>query len=122
MGSSSPQACAAFVPLIEKNGPVNYCLANAGATTPGGYQFFTQFTNEAQLAALIVTFRDRGLKKVASIFSIDGGGQDAEAALTTALKLPENKDVQLVAKEHFAPDDLGVVAQMSRIRAATPTS
>lgn len=120
MGSSSPQACAAFLPLLGQNGPVNYCLANAGQTTPGGYQFFTQFTNEAQLAVLVRYFRERGMKRIASIFSIDGGGQDAEAALTAALKLPENKDVQLVAKEHFAPDDLGVVAQMTRIRAANP--
>ncbi len=120
MGSSSPQACAAIAPLVVQNGPLHYCLANAGLTVPGSYEFFTQFTNDAQLAVLVRYFRERGMKKIASIFSIDGGGQDAEHALTAALALPENKDVQLVAHEHFAPGDIGVAAQMTRIKEAAP--
>jgi branched-chain amino acid transport system substrate-binding protein len=118
MGSSSPQACAAIAPLVAANGPLHYCLANAGTTVPGSYEFFTQFTNDAQLAVLVRYFRERGMKKIASIFSIDGGGQDAEHALTAALALPENKDMQLVAHEHFAPGDIGVAAQMTRIKEA----
>jgi branched-chain amino acid transport system substrate-binding protein len=120
MGSSSPQACAAIAPLVAANGPLHYCLANAGTTVPGSYEFFTQFTNDAQLAVLVRYFRERGMKKIASIFSIDGGGQDAEHALTAALALPENKDMQLVAHEHFAPGDIGVAAQMTRIKEAAP--
>jgi branched-chain amino acid transport system substrate-binding protein len=120
MGSSSPQACAAIAPLVAANGPLHYCLANAGTTVPGSYEFFTQFTNDAQLAVLVRYFRERGMKKIASIFSIDGGGQDAEHALTAALALPENKDVQLVAHEHFAPGDISVAAQMTRIKEAAP--
>ncbi|HEV8021775.1 MAG TPA: ABC transporter substrate-binding protein [Candidatus Lustribacter sp.] len=120
MGSSSPQACASFVAIVAANGPVNYCLANAGQTTPGGYQFFTQFTNDSQLTVLLRYFRQRGLKKIATIFSIDGGGQDAEHAFSTAMALPENKDLQAVAREHFAPGDLGVAAQMARIKTANP--
>jgi len=120
LGSILTATCESMATVLIKNGPVHYCLANAGQTVPGSYEFFTQFTNDAQLAVLVRYFRERGMKKIASIFSIDGGGQDAEHALTAALALPENKDVQLVAHEHFAPGDIGVAAQMTRIKEAAP--
>ena len=39
IGPSSPQNCAAIAPLIP-NGPVMYCLAQAGSAPPGSYEFF----------------------------------------------------------------------------------
>ncbi len=120
LGSSSPQACSAIAAILGPNGPIHYCLANAGHPDTGSYEFMTQFTNESQVSAVIRYFRERGVRKIASIFSIDGGGQDAEAALKYTMGLKENKDVQNVAAEHFAPDDISVVAQMTRIKAAQP--
>jgi len=64
--------------------------------------------------------RERGVRRIASIFSNDAGGQGAEKAFVAALALPENAAVQVVAREHFAPPDLTVDAQMTRIKAANP--
>ena len=65
-------------------------------------------------------FRERGWHKVAYIVSTDGGGQDAERTILAGAALPENKDEQLVAREHFSPGDLSVAAQLARIKAANP--
>jgi branched-chain amino acid transport system substrate-binding protein len=118
LGPGSPQSCAAIAPLIVQNGPVLYCLANAGAPAPGGYEFLTLFPYESQFAVTVRYFRERGLRRIASIVATDAGGQDAERALLAATDLPENKAVQIVAREHFTTGDLSAVAQMSRVKAA----
>lgn len=120
LGSSGPAQCAAIAPLVAKNGPVLYCLANGGNPVPGGYEFLTLMSYEAQLAVTVRYFRERGLTRLASIFSTDAGGQGAEKALQSALRLPESKSVQLVAAEHFAPGDVTAAAQISAIKAANP--
>jgi branched-chain amino acid transport system substrate-binding protein len=120
LGSSSPQACAAVGPLIAQHGPVHYCLGNGGHPLTGGYEFFTQFNNESQMAVLMRYVRHRGMHKIATIFSIDGGGQDAEQAFMTTTQLPENKTLDVVAREHFTATDLSVTAQMAHIKAAKP--
>jgi branched-chain amino acid transport system substrate-binding protein len=99
---------------------VLYCLANAGNPVTGGYEFLTLFPYEPQFAVTYRYFRQRGLRKIAYIVSNDAGGQDAERAIVTMAALPENKDIQIVAREHFAPGDISVAAQLSRIKAANP--
>jgi branched-chain amino acid transport system substrate-binding protein len=120
MGSSSPQACAATAPLVAQSGPVLYCLANNGTPVVGGYEFLTLFPYDPQFAVTFRYFRDRGLKRVAYIASIDAGGQEAERALLAAAHLPENKDIQIVAGEHFAPNDVTAAAQMVHIKSTNP--
>jgi branched-chain amino acid transport system substrate-binding protein len=120
LGSSSPQACAATAPLVATAGPVLYCLANNGTAVPGGYEFLTLFPYDPQFVVTFRYFRRRGLRRVAYIASIDAGGQEAERALLAAAHLPENKDIDLVASEHFAPTDFTATAQMTRIKAANP--
>lgn len=118
LGSSSPQACAAMEPLI-RNGPVMYCLSQAGSAPPGSFQFFAH-PYDPSFSVTFRFFRERGWHKIAYIVSTDGGGQDAERTILAGAALPENKDVQLVAREHFSPLDLSVSAQMARIKAANP--
>lgn len=120
LGPTSPQACAAIEPIVEQKGPLLYCLANAGRVQSGSYEFFTLFPSEAMLSAAYRYFGERRLKKIAYIVSTDGGGAAAEAAILSQAALPENKDIQLVAREHFAPGDISVSAQMTRIKAAAP--
>jgi branched-chain amino acid transport system substrate-binding protein len=120
LGPVAPDSCAAIAPLVAQNGPLFYCLANAGAPTPGGYEFLTLFPYEAQFVVTARYFRLHGYKKIASIVSIDAGGQAAERALVDAVSLPENKSLEIVTREHFAATDLNVNAQMSRIKAANP--
>jgi len=120
MGSSGPAQCAAIAPLVAQSGPVLYCLANGGIPVPGGYEFFTLMSYESQLAVTVRYFRERGLTRLASIFSTDAGGQGAEKALVAALDSAENKSVQLVERQHFSPGDVTASAQVSRIKGANP--
>src|SRR6185312_5472824 len=46
--------------------------------------------------------------------------QNFDQAIDGVLALPENKDVRLVAREHFNPADISAQAQLARIRAANP--
>ncbi len=122
LGSSGPASCAAVAPLVAQGGPVLYCLANGGNVVPGSYEFFTLMSYEAQLAVAVRYFRERGLTRIASIFSTDAGGQGAEKALQAALARPENKAVELVAREHFSPGDVSAAAQVSAIKGANPNA
>ncbi len=117
-GPSSPQSCAAVLPLI-KNGPVQYCIAQAGSPPVGSYQFYTH-PYDPTFAVTWRFFRERGWHKVAYLVSTDGGGQDAERTILAGAALPENKDMQIVAHEHFAPQDISVSAQLARIKATNP--
>lgn len=120
MGPSSPDGCAAIAPVIAQNGPLLYCLANAGHPQVGGYEFLTLFPYEPQFVVTFKYFRDRGFHKLGYIVANDAGGQDAEKALLYAANLPENKSVQIVAHEYFTPGDLSAAAQLVRIKNAKP--
>jgi branched-chain amino acid transport system substrate-binding protein len=118
LGSSSPNACGAIAPLVQQNGPVLYCLANGGIAPPGGYEFLTLMSYDSQMVVAMRYFRERGLHRLATIFSTDAGGQDAERALKVALALPENKSIELVSQQHFSPGDASTAAQMAVIKGA----
>jgi len=120
LGSSSPNACGAIAPLVQQNGPVLYCLANGGIAPPGGYEFLTLMSYDSQMVVAMRYFRERGLHRLATIFSTDAGGQDAERALKAALALPENKSIELVTQQHFSPGDASTAAQMAVIKGAKP--
>jgi branched-chain amino acid transport system substrate-binding protein len=64
--------------------------------------------------------REHGTASVAFITSIDQTGQDFERAFDAALTARENKSMTVVAREHFAPGDISVDAQMARLKAAAP--
>ena len=48
----------------------------------------------------------------------DATGQQADQRLGAAAALPENAGVEIIDREHFAPSDLTVAAQVSRIMAS----
>lgn len=120
LGSSSPNACGAIAPLVAQSGPVLYCLANGGIAPAGGYEFLTLMSYDSQMVVALRYFRERGLHRIATIFSTDAGGQDAERALKAALGLPENKSIEVVTQQHFSPGDASVAAQMAVIKGAKP--
>ena len=112
--------CNASVPIVQKSGPVDYCLSPLLRPQPGGYVFSAN-TSGIQLTTVAVRyFRLRGWKRIAMLSATDATGAEFEARTIDAIALPENKSVELVAKERFAPTDISVSAQMSRITAARP--
>ena len=114
-GSSLVGACNAMAPLV-KDGPLVYCLS-AGMHPERGTYVFTYSASTTELIAVNVRYlRDRGLKRIAILTSIDASGQDGEHGIDAALAAPDNAGMTVVAREHYNVSDLSVAAQISRIK------
>jgi branched-chain amino acid transport system substrate-binding protein len=111
--------CRAAAPLTV-NGPVLYCLSPALYPPVGGYAFSTSGSSEDETHALVNYMRSRHWKRVAILTPTDATGQEFERVIHQLMALPENHDLQIVAFEHFAPADLSVAAQMSKIKDSRP--
>lgn len=117
IGPTSVGACNAVAPLI-KGRSVMYCISAAFHPAPHSYGYFVGVSTTEQLIFAARYARARGLRKFASITSIDSNGQDADRALGTVMQMPINKDLVLVIAEHFNIGDVTVAAQMARIKAS----
>ena len=115
IGPTLTGSCGAIAALI-KDGPLVYCLTPGYHPEKGAWGFSWGPITTDLVALNIRYYRERGLKKVALLTSTDASGQDGEHSVDAALALPENKDMTLVAREHYAPADLSVAAQISRIK------
>jgi len=115
MGPTSAAECNA-VYATAKTGPVIWCYSSAVNGTPGSFEFQTSATNYDYNVAAMRWLRDRHLTRIALITPTDATGQAYDKALFNILELPENKAITLVDHEHFAPGDVSVDAQISKIR------
>jgi branched-chain amino acid transport system substrate-binding protein len=119
IGSAMVANCNAQAPLT-KDGPVVYCLSPAIHPPDGSYMFSSGFSTRDLLVVVMRYLRNRGWHRVATMTSADATGQDADRGIDEALALPENKEQVLVAREHFAPADVTVAAQIANLKAAKP--
>jgi branched-chain amino acid transport system substrate-binding protein len=118
LGPSFPAGCFAVLPVIGKNGPVGMCLNPSGHPAPGSYQFALYADSTQVAAGFLRYFRDRGITRIAILDANEASGRDGDAAFNWAFRLPENKNLVLVAQEHFNPGDATVAAQLANIKAA----
>ncbi len=117
LGSVLVALCNAEAPLA-KDGPVIYCFSPGIHPPAGSYMFTAGPSTTDTLAASVRYLRGRGWTKVALITSTDATGQDADQNFEAVFALPENKNEQIVAHEHFNTTDLGVEAQMTHIKSS----
>ena len=117
LGSSLVAMCAAVAPLV-KDGPVDYCLSPAYHPPKGSYVFSSSASAIDQTKAVMRYYRMKGWTKIATLNNTDATGQQNDKATDLVAALPENKDVKLVAREHFNPTDISVSAQIERIKAS----
>jgi branched-chain amino acid transport system substrate-binding protein len=89
-------------------------------TAPGSYVFANSSSSLDGMSSVVRFFRERGMTHLAVLNATDASGQAVDKTLATAFALPENKNVVVVAHEHFAPTDISVSAQLTRIKAANP--
>jgi branched-chain amino acid transport system substrate-binding protein len=120
LGPTIPQTCAAVLPLIEKSGPVMFCLNPAIHPVAGSYGFSSGEDSKDGAIVVLRYLHGKGITRVATLMATDGSGQDMDRSLEYAFALPEFAGMQLVAKEHFAPTDIGVSAQLARIKTSAP--
>jgi branched-chain amino acid transport system substrate-binding protein len=119
LGPLATAACDAIYATL-KNGPVLYCFAPAFEPSRNTNGFTMGVTSNDFAVAMLRYARLRGFKRVANFSTFDVAGQANDKSLTAALSLPENRDVQIVANEHFGVADISVAGQLAKIRAANP--
>jgi len=118
LGPVNTAACLAIAPLLS-NGPVLYCFSPQVHSAPGSYMFSSSISSVDIAAADIRYLRLRGWTKIAVVATTDAAGQDGDAAIDEVLAHPENKGIMTVVdREHFAPSDISVAAEMSRVKAS----
>jgi len=118
LGPSSTSTCRATAPLVEKSGPVQYCLSPGGPTPKGGFSFSSGYATLDAYKTSVRYFYARGMRRIAILAPTDATGQDGEHTLDTVLA--DYKDMTVVAREHFNVGDVSILAQISRIKAADP--
>jgi len=118
LGSGVAGSCNAMFPLVNKSGPLMYCMSNAVNPVPGGYSFSADVSNMDLNVAGMRYFRMRGLTRVAVITATDASGQIYDQTLDTVMALPENKLLTIVDREHVNPTDSTATAQLARIKAS----
>jgi branched-chain amino acid transport system substrate-binding protein len=119
LGPGTTSTCNAAAPVI-KAAIVAFCTTPGAHPDAGSYMFASSFDTGALIAVGVRDLRLRGLKRIAMITTTDASGQDGERGVDAALADPANKDLTLVAREHYAAADLSVAAQIARIKAANP--
>jgi branched-chain amino acid transport system substrate-binding protein len=119
LGSSVVATCAAMAALL-KNGPVQYCFSPGVHPDPGTFGFSSGVSTNDIMAVALRYFRLTGRTRISALFTTDATGIDAEHALERAFALPENHDMTMVDREHFAPGDVSVSAQLTRIKQSNP--
>jgi branched-chain amino acid transport system substrate-binding protein len=117
VGPSLTAECGAVAPLF-KDGPVLYCLSGGFHPAKLSYMFAYGPESADSIDTNVRYFRTHGFKRIGMIVTTDATGQDGEHGFDAALAEPENKDLVVVAREHFANSEQTVAAQMSRIKAA----
>ena len=117
VGADLSAVCRAMAPLF-KDGPVDYCLSPGVHPAAGSFQFTATVGTSDLCIAFLRFLREKGIRRIAVITSTDASGQDGEAGVLSAAALPENKALEITAKEHFNPTDVTVAAQITRIKAS----
>jgi branched-chain amino acid transport system substrate-binding protein len=120
LGPTITASCNAITPLVQRDGPVAYCLTPGTHPPAAGYVFSTLTSTPDLLAVAMRYFRARGMKRIAYLVPTDASGQDAEQGIIAAAGAPENKSVEIVDREHFGNADVSANAQLTRVKAANP--
>jgi branched-chain amino acid transport system substrate-binding protein len=120
MGSAVVALCNAMSAIVKANGPLHYCFSPGIHPVTGSYTFSSSVSTDDLAVVSMNYFRAKGWTKVGIITSTDASGQDAEHAFIEASKRPENRNMQIITREHFNTTDVTVGAQMASIKNAHP--
>jgi len=120
LGGVLANTCLAMVPIVAKSGPLHYCLSPGLHPKRGAYTFSASVSVFDDAVGTVRFFRQKGWTRVAIITATDAIGQEMDRSFATALALPENKGMQVVATEHFNPTDISIAGQVARVKSANP--
>lgn len=120
LGPMSTASCGAVAALVEKTGPLMYCVSPFIKPATGGYVYAGGPADVDGAAVVLRYYRERGFTRFAMLNATDASGQALDKAFEDGFALPENKGITLVAHQHFAPSATSTSAQIADIKAANP--
>ena len=112
--------CNATIPLVQKSGPVDYCITSSIYPAAGGYVFSAGVPTPAHVENIMRYLRLRGWTRLAVITGTDATGMDFDTQIARVLTERDNAGMKIIAHEHFNVSDLSVAAQMANIKASNP--
>jgi branched-chain amino acid transport system substrate-binding protein len=121
LGPTYLASCLAVAPLVTaNNGPVMYCFAPTLHPPAGSYLFSGGPSSNDQAKAQMRFMEGKGWKKAVLIASTDATGQDTEARWVDEYNSGKYPGMQLLDREHFAPSDPSVAAQVAKLKSFNP--
>jgi branched-chain amino acid transport system substrate-binding protein len=117
LGPTLGATCASQEPLY-KNGPVAYCFSPIIHPVAPSFVFSAGPSASDATIAWLRWAKAHKYTKVALLNSTDTTGQTFEAAGKAALQLPDLRGMTITANEHFNISDVGVTAQLTRVKAS----
>ena len=117
LGSSLVAMCNAIAPLM-KNGPVDYCLSPAVHPEARRFHLLLRRIGDRPDGGRRPLLPDEGLDQDRDAQQHRRDRPEQRQGDGQVVARPENKDVKLVAREHFNPTDISVAAQIERIKAS----
>jgi branched-chain amino acid transport system substrate-binding protein len=121
LGPTYLASCLAVAPLVTaNNGPVMYCFAPTLHPPAGSYLFSGGPSSNDQAKAQMRFVEGKGWKKAVLIASTDATGQDTEARWVDEYNSGKYPGLQLLDREHFAPADTSVAAQLAKMKSFNP--
>jgi branched-chain amino acid transport system substrate-binding protein len=121
LGPTYLASCLAVQPLVvQNNGPVTYCFAPT-LHPPAGSMLFSGGSSSGDQAKASMTFMTaKGWKNAVLIASTDATGQDTEGRWVDEYNSGKYPGMKLLDREHFAPADTSVAAQVAKMKSFNP--
>ena len=120
IGAGLTASCSAIGALVERTGPVEYCVSPGYTPATGSYCFAVGVSLQNSTRTYLDFLKSRGLTRLAYVSSNDTTGLVQRQSVGEALALPEYRDIQIVDEEKVNPGDLSASTQVAKIQAARP--
>jgi branched-chain amino acid transport system substrate-binding protein len=120
LGTASAGVCSAIEPLFQNSKTLAWCFSPTFYPPMGGYVYPTAPGSKDLMRVQVRYMKEHGIKRVAMLLTNDVSGKLGEGDLKDVLKEPGYEAVTLVADEVFGSSDVGVGAQLAKIKAANP--
>ncbi|HET7327117.1 MAG TPA: ABC transporter substrate-binding protein [Nocardioidaceae bacterium] len=115
VGSSVVANCQAIGPLVEQNGPVEYCLSPG--IDASGYVWSASAKTDALAEETMQYWKDKGIGRVAIINTTDASGTDGARAAKAAAK---KVGVTVTKQVSYDPNAVSVTSQLQQAMSSKP--
>lgn len=115
VGPSVVAGCKAVGPLVQANGPINYCLSPG--IKPSGYVWSASAATGDLAERAMMYWKSKGITRIGVINTTDGSGTDGGEVTVAAIK---KLGMTLVSHVDYDPTAVSVTSQLAQVTAGKP--